>query len=148
MSRLIYVLHGPNLNLLGEREPQYYGSDTLADIERNCTAVAADLKLELKFAQTNSEGDCIDLIHEARKIAGGIVINPAGFTSVSIPVLDALKTFDHPVIEVHISNIHKREKFRHFSFVSVRADGIIVGCGTQGYELAIRRMAQLIDAGH
>jgi 3-dehydroquinate dehydratase II len=148
MSRLVYVLNGPNLNLLGEREPEYYGYDTLADIERTCTAVAADLKLELKFGQTNSEGDCIGLIHEARKTAGGIIINPAAFTSVSIPVLDALKTFDHPVIEVHISNIHKREKFRHFSFVSVRADGIIVGCGAQGYELAIRRMAQLIDARH
>lgn len=146
MSRLVYVLNGPNLNLLGERQPQYYGYDTLADVERDCRAVAAELKLEIKFGQTNSEAACIGLIHEARKTAGGIVINPAAFTSVSIALLDALNTFDAPVIEVHISNIHKREKFRHFSFVSIRADAVIAGCGTQGYDLAIRCMAQLIDA--
>ena len=145
MSRLVYVLNGPNLNLLGQREPQIYGADTLADVERSCRALAADLKLELRFHQSNREYELIDWIHEARGVAGGLAINPAAFTHTSIALLDALTAFEPPVIEIHISNIHKREDFRHISFVSKRADGVIAGCGVQGYELALRRLAALID---
>ncbi len=139
------MLNGPNLNLLGQREPQIYGAETLADVESACRALAADLKLELRFCQSNREYELIDWIHEARGKAGGLAINPAAFTHTSVALLDALNAFDGPVIEVHISNIHKREEFRHHSFVSKRADGIIAGCGVQGYELALRRLARLID---
>ena len=145
MSRLIYVLNGPNLNLLGKRQPHIYGHDTLADVEKDCRAVAAELKLEVRFHQSNREYEIVDWIHEAREIAGGIVINPAAFTHTSVAILDALNTFDNPVIEIHISNVHKREAFRHHSYVSGRADGVIAGFGTQGYSLAIRRLARLID---
>jgi 3-dehydroquinate dehydratase-2 len=145
MSRLVLVLNGPNLNLLGQREPHIYGADTLADVERNCRALAADLKLELRFEQSNREYELIDWIHEARGKAAAIVINPGGFTHTSIALLDALNAFEAPVIEVHISNVHKREDFRHHSFVSKRAEGVIGGCGVQGYELALRRLARLID---
>lgn len=145
MSRIIYVLNGPNLNLLGKRQPQIYGHETLADVERECRALAAELDLDLQFHQSNREYEIIDWIHEARETAGGIVINPAAFTHTSVAILDALNTFDAPVIEVHISNVHKREAFRHHSFVSLRADGVIAGCGTQGYLLALRRVAKLID---
>ncbi|HEX4368843.1 MAG TPA: type II 3-dehydroquinate dehydratase [Rhodopila sp.] len=145
MSRLVYVLNGPNLNLLGKRQPHIYGHETLADVERDCRALAAELGLELRFHQSNREYEIIDWIHEARETAGGIVINPAAFTHTSVAVLDALNTFDAPVIEIHISNVHKREEFRHRSFVSLRADGVIAGCGTQGYLLALRRVGRLID---
>ncbi|WP_428490437.1 type II 3-dehydroquinate dehydratase [Rhodopila sp.] len=145
MSRLVYVLNGPNLNLLGRRQPHIYGHETLADIERECRALAAELKLELRFHQSNREYEIIDWIHQARDAAGAIVINPAAFTHTSVAILDALNTFDPPVIEVHISNVHKREAFRHHSFVSTRADGVIAGFGTQGYLLALRRVATLIE---
>ena len=145
MPRLVYVLNGPNLNLLGKRQPHIYGHETLADVERDCRSLAAELSLELRFLQSNREYEIIDWIHEARETAGGIVINPAAFTHTSVAILDALNTFDAPVIEVHISNEHKREEFRHKSFASMRADGVIAGCGTQGYQLALRRVAQLID---
>jgi 3-dehydroquinate dehydratase-2 len=145
MSRLVYVLNGPNLNLLGKRQPQIYGHETLADVERDCRALAAELKLDLRFHQSNREYEIIDWIHEAREAAGGIVINPAAFTHTSVAILDALNTFDAPVFEVHISNVHKREEFRRRSFVSLRADGVIAGFGTQGYLLALRRVAKLID---
>jgi len=146
-SRLVFVLNGPNLNLLGKRQPHIYGHETLADVERDCRALAAELGLEIRFHQSNAEHQIIDWIHEAREIAGGIVINPAAFTHTSVAVLDALNTFDAPVIEVHISNVHKREEFRHHSFVSLRADGVIAGCGTQGYLFGLRRIGALIDAG-
>jgi 3-dehydroquinate dehydratase-2 len=146
MSRLVYVLNGPNLNLLGKRQPQIYGHETLADVERECRALAAELGLDLRFHQSNREYEIIDWIHEARDTACGLVINPAAFTHTSVAILDALNTFDAPVIEVHISNVHKREEFRHRSFVSLRADGVIAGCGTQGYLLALRRVAQLVAA--
>ncbi|WP_428535765.1 type II 3-dehydroquinate dehydratase [Rhodopila sp.] len=146
MSRLVYVLNGPNLNLLGKRQPHIYGHETLADIERECRALATELKLELRFFQSNREYELIDWIHQARDAAGAIVINPAAFTHTSVAILDALNSFDPPVIEVHISNVHKREEFRHHSFVSSRADGVIAGFGTQGYLLALRRVARLIDA--
>jgi 3-dehydroquinate dehydratase-2 len=145
MSRLVYVLNGPNLNLLGKRQPHIYGHETLADVERDCRTVAAGLELEIRFLQSNREYEIIDWIHEARETAGGIVINPAAFTHTSVAILDALNTFDAPVIEVHISNVHKREEFRHHSFVSARADGVIAGFGTQGYQLALQRVARLID---
>jgi len=145
MSRLVYVLNGPNLNLLGKRQPHIYGHETLADVERDCRALAVDLKLELRFHQSNREYELIDWIHEARGTAVGLVMNPAAFTHTSVAILDALNTFDHPMIEVHISNVHKREEFRHRSFVSLRADGVIAGFGTQGYLLALRRVAFLID---
>ena len=145
MSRLVYVLNGPNLNLLGKREPDIYGHETLVDVESECRALATELRLELRFHQSNREYEIIDWIHQAREVAGGMVINPAAFTHTSVAILDALNTFDPPVIEVHISNVHKREAFRHRSYVSGRADGVIAGCGTQGYLLALRRVARLID---
>jgi 3-dehydroquinate dehydratase II len=145
MSRIVYLLNGPNLNLLGKRQPHIYGHETLADVERDCRALCAELKLELRFFQSNREYELIDWIHEAREVAGGIVINPAAFTHTSVALLDALNAFEPPIVEIHISNVHKREEFRHHSFVSLRADGVIAGCGTQGYQLALRRVAALID---
>ena len=145
MSRVVFVLNGPNLNLLGKRQPHIYGRETLADVERDCRSLARELSLDLRFHQSNREYEIIDWIHEAREVAGGIVINPAAFTHTSVAILDALNAFDAPVLEVHISNVHKREEFRHHSFVSRRADGVIAGFGTQGYQLALRRLATLID---
>ena len=147
MSRLVTVLNGPNLNLLGRRQPEIYGHETLADVEAACRRIADDLGLALQFRQSNHEGVLIDWIHAARDEAAGIVINPAALTHTSVALLDALNAFDGPVIEVHISNVHKREAFRHFSYVSLRADGVIAGLGTEGYGLAIRRLATLIGRG-
>ncbi len=146
MRPLIYVLNGPNLNLLGKRQSDIYGQETLGDVERDCATLAEGLELAIRFLQSNAEHQLIEWIHEAREEAAGIVINPAAFTHTSVAILDALHAFEGPVIEVHISNVHKREAFRHRSFVSLRADGIIVGCGTEGYRLAIRRLANLIGA--
>jgi 3-dehydroquinate dehydratase-2 len=145
MSRLVYVLNGPNLNLLGKRQPQIYGHETLADVERDCRTLAKELNLELRFHQSNREYEIIDWIHEARETAGGLAINPAAFTHTSVAILDALNTCEFPIIEVHISNVHKREAFRHHSYVSLVASGVIAGFGTQGYQLALRRLARLID---
>lgn len=141
MKNLVYVLNGPNLNLLGKRQPHIYGHETLADVERGCAVLAEELGLEVRFLQSNWEGQIVDWIHEARENATGIVINPGAFTHTSVAILDALNTFEGTVIEVHISNVHKRESFRHHSYVSLRSDGIIVGCGTQGYQLGLRRVA-------
>jgi len=146
MSRLIYVLNGPNLNLLGKRQPHIYGHETLADVEAACRATASGLGLDMRFHQSNREYEIIDWVHEARETASGIVINPAAFTHTSVAILDALNTCEFPVFEVHISNVHKREEFRHHSFVPGRADGVIAGFGTQGYTLAIQRLATLIAA--
>jgi 3-dehydroquinate dehydratase-2 len=146
VSRLVYVLNGPNLNLLGKRQPQIYGHTTLADVEARCRTLAGELGLELRFHQSNREYEIIDWVHEARETAGAIVINPAAFTHTSVAILDALNAFDAPVIEVHISNVHKREAFRHHSYVTLRADAIMAGFGTHGYELALRHAAHLIDA--
>src|SRR6202521_5029127 len=145
MSRLVYILNGPNLNLLGKRQPHIYGHDTLRDVENDCREIAAQLKLDVKFCQSNREYEIIGWIHEARETAAGIVINPAAFTHTSVAILDALNTFEGVVIEIHISNVHKREAFRHHSYVSSRADGVIAGLGTQGYSLALRRIAPLSD---
>ena len=146
MSRLVYFLNGPNLNLLGKRQPHIYGHETLADVEVACRKVADEFGLELRFHQSNREYEIIDWIHEARETAGGLAINPAAFTHTSVAILDALNTCEFPVVEVHISNVHKREAFRHHSYVSLRADGVIAGLGTQGYLFAIQRLARLIDA--
>ena len=145
MSRIVFVLSGPNLNLLGKRQPHIYGHETLADLEAECQRMALKLGLTLRFHQSNREYEIIDWIHEARETANGIVINPAAFTHTSVAILDALNAFEGPVIEVHISNVHKREAFRHDSYVSLRADGVIAGFGTQGYSLAIQRLARLIE---
>ena len=146
LSNLIFVLNGPNLNLLGKREPELYGHETLADVEGECRQVAASHGLDVRFHQSNREYEIIDWVHEAREIAAGIVINPGAFTHTSIAILDALKTFDPPIIEVHITNVHRREPFRQHSYVSAVASGTIVGCGTQGYSLAIDRIARLMKA--
>jgi 3-dehydroquinate dehydratase-2 len=145
MSRIVYLLNGPNLNLLGKREPSIYGRETLADVEATCGRLAAELKLVLECHQSNHEGQIIDWIHEARERAGAIVINPGAFTHTSVAILDALNACEFPILEVHISNVHKRESFRHHSYVSLVAAGVIAGFGTQGYELALQRAARLID---
>lgn len=142
--KLIYVLNGPNLNLLGKRQPHIYGHETLEDVKQACLQVAAENGLAMEFLQSNSEAQIVDWIHAAREVASGIVINPAAFTHTSVAILDALNTFDHPIIEVHISNVHKREPFRHHSYVSGVASGVIAGFGTQGYLFAIQRMAKLV----
>ncbi|MBO9400019.1 type II 3-dehydroquinate dehydratase [Shimia sp. R9_3] len=144
MSSTIYILNGPNLNLLGKREPEIYGHDTLADVETSCAAVGASLGLSVKLLQSNHEGELVDWIHEARAQAAGIIINPAAYSHTSVAILDALNTFEGPVLEVHISNIHKREPFRHHSYVSARAEGVIAGFGVEGYALAMRRMGTLL----
>lgn len=143
MAQQIYLLNGPNLNLLGKRQPHIYGYETLADVEANCRKVAAT-GFDVQLKQSNHEGQLIDWIHEARESACGIVINPGAFTHTSIAILDALNTFEGPVIEVHISNVHKRESFRHHSYVSLRADGVIAGLGIEGYEAAVRRICSLV----
>jgi 3-dehydroquinate dehydratase-2 len=146
MSRVVYVLNGPNLNLLGKRQPEIYGRETLADVEAECRKVGAELGLDIEFRQSNAEYELIDWIHEARERAGGIAINPAALTHTSVAILDALSACEFPIIEVHISNVHRREAFRHHSYVSMVASGVIAGFGTQGYMLALQRLARLIDA--
>jgi 3-dehydroquinate dehydratase II len=145
VSRIVAVLNGPNLNLLGKRQPQIYGTETLADVEADCRRVGAEFGLEIEFHQSNREYEIIDWIHEAREIAAAIVMNPAAFTHTSVAILDALKTFEGPIIEVHISNVHQREAFRHHSYVSLAATGVIAGLGTQGYTLALQRLARLFE---
>ena len=139
----IFVLNGPNLNLLGTRQPEVYGRETLADVERLVTAAAQAAGFGMRFHQSNAEHALIDWIHEARGVAAGIVINPGAFTHTSVAILDALNAFDGPVVEVHLSNVHRREAFRHRSYVSLRADAVIAGAGTQGYVFAVERVARL-----
>ena len=146
MTRTIYILNGPNLNLLGKRQPQIYGHDTLDDVAAACAAIGHEAGLETSLRQSNWEGQIIDWIHEAREKAAGIIINPAALTHTSVAVLDALMTFEGPVIEVHISQVHKRESFRHHSYVSARADAVMAGFGVHGYALAMRHMAVLLGA--
>lgn len=144
MSKTIYVLNGPNLNLLGQREPAIYGTTTLEDIRRRCLAEGEALGFGIEFRQTNFEGELVESVHQARKEACGIIINPAGYTFTSIALLDALKTFDGPKIELHISNVHARESIYHKSLISQTATGIIIGLGANGYELALQAMAGLV----
>lgn len=146
MTQKILVLNGPNLNLLGTRQPEIYGADTLADVEADCARLATELGLAISFRQSNSEGQLVDWIQEARSTSAAIIINPAAYSHTSVALLDALNMFEGPVIEVHISNIHKREHFRHHSYVTHRSDGVIVGCGVEGYQLALRRVATLLAA--
>ena len=146
MLPTVLILNGPNLNLLGQRQPEIYGRETLADVEAQCHALAATLGLTVRFHQSNREYELIDWIHEARGAAQGIVINPGAFTHTSVAILDALNAFEGPVLEVHISNVHKREAFRHHSYVSLRAEGVIAGFGIEGYTLSLRRMATLLTA--
>ena len=145
MSKTIYILNGPNLNLLGKRQPEIYGHDTLADVEVSCAEVGQEIGLTVQLMQSNHEGEIVEMIHAARDNAAGIIINPAAYSHTSVAILDALNTFDGPVVEVHISNIHKREEFRHHSFVSARAEGVIAGCGVNGYALAMRHMGTLVS---
>jgi 3-dehydroquinate dehydratase-2 len=144
---LIYVLNGPNLNLLGLREPALYGRATLDDVEALCAERADQCGVAIEFRQTNHEGELVTWVHEARSMARGIVINPAGFTTTSISLLDALLASDLPVIEVHITNIHRREEFRQHSFVSKAAVGVIAGLGVTGYALAIEAMSEILEGG-
>jgi 3-dehydroquinate dehydratase-2 len=146
MSRLICVINGPSLNLLGTRQPEVHGRETLADVERDCRTLAKTLDLETVFHQSNLEGGLIDFIHDARTKAGGVIINAGAYAHTSIGIHDALKILDVPIIEVHISNIHQREEFRHHSYISRVASGVIVGCGAQGYQLALQRIARLLGS--
>lgn len=146
MPKLVTLLNGPNLNLLGLRQPEIYGRETLDDVAAKVSDLAEDLGLGLKALQSNHEGELIDWIHEARGTSPAIIINPGAYSHTSVAILDALNAYEGVVIEVHISNIHKREAFRHHSYVSARADGVIAGCGTEGYLLALRRVASLLKA--
>lgn len=141
----VLVLNGPNLNMLGVREPSIYGHETLADIESMCLERAASLGLAVDFRQSNFEGELVGMIQQARDRATGIVINPAGYTHTSVAIHDALKLSDLPVIEVHLSNPHQRESFRHVSYVTAVARGTIAGFGSHGYVLALDAMAQLLE---
>lgn len=145
MSATVYVLNGPNLNLLGTREPHLYGSTTLAQVEQRCRAVAEELGLACEFRQTNHEGVLVDWVQEARERAVAVVINPAGLSFRSIPLLDALKTLEQPIAEVHITNIHRRDAIYQHSLVSLAATGVICGFGPFGYELALRALAHRLQ---
>jgi 3-dehydroquinate dehydratase II len=140
----ILVLNGPNLNLLGLREPEIYGHETLSDIEEACLELAAELGLSLDFRQSNHEGQLVDWIHEARQTADGIILNAGAYSHTSIALLDALNAAALPVIEVHLSNVYRREEFRHNSYISRAARGVICGFGGHGYELALAAIARLL----
>ncbi len=147
MPNAIHVINGPNLNLLGTREPELYGRATLADVEKLCRSTAQRFALGVEFRQSNHEGEIIDWIHQARaEKAAGLVINPAGYTTTSVAILDALQSMEAPVIEVHITNIHAREEFRRHSYVSKAARAVVCGFGIEGYALAITGLAALIGA--
>jgi len=144
MTHHIDILNGPNLNLLGQRQPEIYGAETLADVAARCTALAEELGVAVTHRQSNYEGELVTWIQEARGISSGIILNAGAYSHTSVAILDALNMFEGVVIEVHISNIHKREAFRHHTYLSQRADGIIAGCGTDGYLLAMRRVASVL----
>ena len=143
----VYVLNGPNLNLLGSREPEVYGRATLSDIEKAVKARAKSHGLKVVFRQSNHEGMLVDWIQEARLKGAGVIINPGAYSHTSIAILDAFKALDKPIIEVHLSNPHQREGFRHRSYVSAVAKGVIAGLGSTGYLLAIDAMAELVSGG-
>ncbi|KQN72832.1 type II 3-dehydroquinate dehydratase [Devosia sp. Leaf64] len=142
MAKHVLVLNGPNLNMLGKREPAIYGAQTLADVEALCRAAGIDFDLAIDFRQSNHEGELVTWIQEALGTADGILINPGAYSHTSVAIHDALKAVALPVAEVHISNIHQREAFRHHSYVSAVAFGVICGFGTLGYRLALEAMAQ------
>jgi 3-dehydroquinate dehydratase-2 len=143
MSRTIAVLNGPNLNLLGQREPALYGTSTLADVEALCGRTATELGYDLDFRQSNHEGELIDFVHEVRESASGLVVNAAAYTHTSVALRDALATVAAPIVEVHLTNVDARESFRHQSYVAGVARATIAGCGPAGYEFAIRHLAAL-----
>ena len=145
MTKPIYVLNGPNLNLLGTREPEIYGKTTLADIKKMVADRAVTLGLETDFRQTNSEGELVNWIQEAREAAGGLILNAAAYSHTSIAIFDALSALEIPIMEVHLSNIFKREEFRHHSYVSPVAQGVICGLGAHGYELALEAIRVRLD---
>ena len=144
MTKHIYVLNGPNLNLLGTREPEIYGNTTLGDIEESCRTHALELGLTIVFRQTNHEGELVDWVQEARHSASGLILNAGAYTHTSVALHDALKSFNQPAVEVHISNPYKREPFRHTSYVSPAVTGVICGLGAQGYVLALGGLARLL----
>ena len=144
-SKSILLLNGPNLNLLGQREPEIYGYETLKDVEQKCIALGKELGIKVHCAQSNSEGGLIDLIHAARKKRQAIIINPGGYTHTSVALRDALSAADMPIYEVHISNVHAREAFRHHSYITPIAVGMICGMGTLGYCLALRAVAAHLE---
>jgi 3-dehydroquinate dehydratase-2 len=147
MAKTIYVINGPNLNSLGVREPEKYGHSTLADVEKLCRATAKRYGFGVEFRQTNREGEIVDWFHEAKaNKAAGIVINPAGYTTTSVAILDAIFAVQIPTIEVHITNIHQREEYRHHSYISKGAKAVICGFGVEGYALAIQGLASAIGA--
>ena len=143
MISLIYIINGPNLNLLGQREPKIYGSNTLKDVEDICIKIANNANIKINFLQSNAEHEIINWIHSAREEASGIIINPAAYSHTSVAILDALTLFDKPIIEVHISNIHKREVFRHNSYVSQKSTAVIAGFGIDGYKIALEKIIDL-----
>ena len=143
--KIVYILNGPNLNLLGTREPEIYGVDTLADVEARCVAKAKELGLGIVFRQTNLEGELVNWIHEAREKASGIIINAGAYTHTSVALHDALKAVGLPAVEVHLSNVYKRESFRHHSYISPVAYGVICGFGVQSYELALDGMSGIFN---
>jgi len=145
MSKPIYILNGPNLNLLGRREPDVYGAVTLDAIARACADRAAEYGADISFHQTNNEGELVDLIHEAGENGMGIIINAGAYTHTSVALLDALKAVDLPAIEVHLSNIFQREDFRHHSYISPAALGMITGLGALGYELAVEALIRHVE---
>lgn len=145
MATRVFVLNGPNLNLLGSREPEIYGATTLADIEAEAKKRGGQLGLEIDFRQTNHEGQLVDWIQEARTKAAGVILNAGAYTHTSVAVHDALKALSVPIIEVHISNPYRREPFRHVSYVSSVATGVICGVGAQGYGLALEAIAKLVS---
>jgi 3-dehydroquinate dehydratase II len=142
----VLILNGPNLNMLGLREPAVYGSETLADVEGRCTKRAKALGLAIDFKQSNHEGELVSWIQAARGKVAGILLNAGGYTHTSVAIHDALRSCDVPVIEVHLSNIYKREPFRHHSYVSAVAQGVVCGFGGQGYELALEAMANILKS--
>ncbi len=144
MSKPIYILNGPNLNLLGQRQPEIYGREALTDVAQSCSDLAEELGVTIRCLQSNHEGQLIDWIQEARGQGSAVILNAGAYTHTSIALLDVLNAFEGPVIEVHISNIYKREAYRHHSYISMRADAVIAGCGTEGYLLALRRVASLL----
>lgn len=146
MSKPIYVLNGPNLNLLGVREPEIYGYDTLADIEARCRVLLDQRGYALVFRQTNHEGELIDWVQEARDLADALILNPAGYGHTSVALLDALKALSIPVVECHLSNPQQREPFRHHSYVSLAAKGIVAGFGAYGYELALSAALSVVES--
>ncbi len=146
MAHRVLILNGPNLNMLGTREPEIYGATTLADIEARCRKHATALGLEVDFRQSNHEGELVELIQKSRGSAHCIIINPAAYTHTSVAIHDALKMTGLPVIEVHLSNVHAREAFRHHSYVSPIATGVLCGFGADGYIMALDAAARLVDA--